>query len=110
MTNVFVVRTEQNLTDLTGAILKARSSAATRQAAVAALRAANPSLDLDRIRPGTVVLVPALEGVRGSVAGADPVSDVGADLVQRVRSAVDGLAGGVEAAEEERQAEKKAVQ
>jgi len=110
MTNVFVVGTEQNLTDLTGSILKARSSVTTRESAIAALRAANPGLDLDRIRPGTVVLVPPLDGVRVSVAGADPVTDVGTDLVQRVQAAVDGLAGGAEAAEEERQLEKKSVQ
>ena len=60
---------------------------AARDKAIAAIRAANPNLDLDRLSPGDVVVIPAVTGLRR--AAEDPVGEVGKPLAERVR---DGLA------------------
>lgn len=101
MPNLFVVRAERNLADLADAVLRKRTPAATRESALEAIRAANPGLDLDRIDPGTVVLLPAVKGVR-PVAAGEPVHDTAADLVARVKEGIAALLAAGEAAEEQR--------
>lgn len=64
---VIVVRDEKNARALAGRLLKARTSQAATTRAIAAIRDANPGLDLDKLRPGDVVLVPELAGARKAV-------------------------------------------
>lgn len=93
MPNLFVVTDQPNLSALATAVLRGRTSMATRTAALDAIRLANPTLDLDRLRPGAVVVIPAVPGVRPA-ATDDPVAEVADDLIGRVR---DGLAALTEA-------------
>lgn len=60
--DLFAVSQEQNLEAVADSLLRARTSKANREAAVAKIRAANPGIDLDRLRPGQVLFVPDLEG------------------------------------------------
>ena len=57
MPNLFVVTDQPNLTALTGAVLRGRTSAVKRTAAIEAIRNANPLLDFERLRPGAVVII-----------------------------------------------------
>jgi hypothetical protein len=75
-----------------------------------AIREANPGLDFDRITPGTVVLVPPVEGVRPAAVTGDPVHQAADDLIARVRDGVDALVAGADAAEEQRALDKKEAQ
>jgi hypothetical protein len=59
--SLVVVAQEKNVKELTARLLRADASKAVTERAVKALRAANPTLDLDRLTPGAVVVVPALE-------------------------------------------------
>jgi hypothetical protein len=108
MPNLFVVGTRANLDELAPSLLKARLSAGARASALDAIRRANPSLDLDDIAAGTVVVVPAVEGVRP--AADDPAASFADDLVDSVARGVELAAGVADAAEERRVAEKKEVQ
>ena len=68
MPNLFIVRGQQSAVELAAALLPSRASTADRSAAAAALAAANPTVDLDRLRPGAGLVVrrrlagPAFEG------------------------------------------------
>jgi hypothetical protein len=106
MPNLFVVGAERNLEALADTVLRRRIAAATRVSALEAIRAANPGLDLDRIDPGTVVLVPDVKGVR-PVAAAEPVQDTARDLVARVKEGIDALLAAGDAAEEQRRLERQ---
>lgn len=106
MPNLFVVGTERNLDAVADVVLRKRTAVATRAAALDAIRAANPGLDLDRIHPGTVVLVPEVTGVRPAAAG-EPVHDTAGDLVARVQDGIAALMAAGEAAEEQRRIERR---
>lgn len=109
MPNLFVVKDQKNLAELAPALLRPRTSATVRESALDAIRRANPGLDFDRITPGTVVLVPAVNGTRPR-APDDPVRQVADDLVARVRDGIESLLVSAEATEESRAAEKKEAQ
>lgn len=64
--SLVVVAQEKNVKDLTARLLRADASKAGTERAEKALRAANPTLDLDRLAPGTVVVVPPLEEGRAT--------------------------------------------
>ena len=106
MPNLFVVGAEHNLEDLADAVLRKRTAAATRESALEAIRTANPGLDLDRIDPGTVVLLPAVKGVRPVTAG-EPIHDTAGDLVARLKEGIGALLAAGEAAEEHRRLERQ---
>ena len=108
MPKLFVVGEQKNLIELAPALLRARTDAVTRRAALAAIVKANPSLDFDNLKPGAVVLVPPVGGVR--VLADDPGAAVADDLVARVRDAMGALAADAETAEGVRIQEKKEAQ
>ena len=110
MPNVFVVQEQQKLADLAPVLLRSRSSVRVRESFLDAVRRANPGLDFDRIEPGTVVLVPAVEGVKPSAVAADPVRQVVGDLADRIGEGVSSLLVAAETAEEQRVLEKKETQ
>ena len=105
MPNLFVVGAERNLDALADVVLRKRTAFATRASALEAIRAANPGLDLDRIDPGTVVLLPDVKGVR-AVSADEPVHDTTGDLVARVMDGIGALLVAGEAAEEQRRIER----
>lgn len=108
MPQVHVVAKRTDLETLAGDLVAARASAATRLAAVAALRAANPGLDPARIDRGTVVVVPAAAGA--SRVADDPVDGSVGDLVDRVRLGVDALVAASETGQERRTTDKQDTQ
>lgn len=103
---IFVIKDEANIADLTAAILKPRTSRGVREAAADAIRSANPGLDLENLRPGELVVLPRLEGMRASVT-ADPAAELAAEVVEQLQLAARGLVDSaneaVAAAEAERQ-------
>lgn len=106
MPNLFVVGAERNLDALADVVLRKRTAVATRASALEAIRAANPGLDLDRIDPGTVVLLPDVKGVR-PVAAGEPVHDTAGDLVARVSDGIGALLAAGETFEEQRRIERQ---
>lgn len=87
---VVIVNEHTDLAGLSDRLLRANSSAATREAAVRALREANPGIDPDDLRPGTAVVVPTL---RGGLSRIDDVVEPGiADATARVDRDLAGLA------------------
>lgn len=109
MPKLFVVGDQKNLAELAPALLRARTSAAARASALDAIRRANPSLDFDRITPGTVVVVPRFDGARDG-SSDDPVRRAADELIARVEEGVGALVVAANSAEEQRGAEKKEAQ
>jgi hypothetical protein len=108
MPRLFVVSDQKDLAELAPALLRTRISAAARESALDAVRRANPSLDFDRLAPGTVVVVPRVDGAKD--AFQDPVRSAADDIIARVEEGVASLVAAAEAAEEQRGIEKKEVQ
>jgi hypothetical protein len=109
MPKLFVVGDQKNLAELAPSLLRARTSATVRESALDAVRRANPSLDFDRITPGTVVVVPHFDGAK-DVSSQDPVHRAADDLIARVEEGIVTLVAAAEAAEEQRGVEKKEAQ
>lgn len=71
-----IVHDERTLAELAGRILGRRGNARLTDAQVEAIRRANPDVDLDDLRPGTVLTIP--DEVRGrSDARPDEILDQG---------------------------------
>lgn len=89
MAKIVVVSDQPDLAALTDSLLRARTSKTLRARAAERIRAANPTVDLDRLRPGQVLVVPTLEGelVRAPEPAAVPVEDAGAVLQDLVEGA-----------------------
>lgn len=109
MPKLFVVENQTNLAELAPALLRARTSAAVRESALDAVRRANPSLDFDRIAPGTVVVVPRFDGAKPA-SSQDPARRAADDLITMVEEGVDSLLAAAEAAEAQRVVEKREAQ
>jgi hypothetical protein len=108
MPQLFVVTNQKTVRAIATKVLARRTSASTRDKAIAAIRRANPNLDLDRLSPGDVVVIPAVTGLR---RGADdPVGDGGDDLAARVRDGLASLSSAAEQGEEQRAADKQEAQ
>jgi hypothetical protein len=110
MSKLFVVGEQRTLADLAPALLRSRVSKKVRESALDALARANPGLDLDRLKPGTVVVVPAVEGLRSEVRDGDPVHRAVEEMVVQVRDGIETLVAAAEAAEEARAADRKNAQ
>lgn len=108
MPNLFVVTDQKDVSAVARSVLTSRASAATRSAAVEAIRRANPQLDLESLQPGTVVIVPRVTGLKARAE--DPVGDVTGDLAERVREGLEALVSAAQAGEEQRVTEKKEAQ
>jgi hypothetical protein len=99
---IVVVAAEKNLKGLTDRLLVGGASRAATARAAAAIRAANPNLDLDRLRPGVVVVVPELERARAEVGDVVEPGLAGArDLVLEQLGGFGAAADAGEAAEAE---------
>ncbi len=92
---IIVVGKEKNLAAVATRMLTARASKATHTKTVAALQAANPGIDHDRLKPGTVLVVPDVAGARVRIDGAHEGSV--AELTAQVTSALDELSAAVDA-------------
>ena len=72
MPNIFVAQDRINLEELGDALLLSRVSAKNRRHALLEIQRANPGLNFDRIDPGTVVVVPPVEGLKAR-STEDPI-------------------------------------
>lgn len=93
---VVVVGRERNVGALADRLLTGRASKATTEDAIRTLREANPGLDLDKLRPGTVVVVPPLRGSR--VETGDVVAPPLDALLDQIATAVKSFAESADAA------------
>lgn len=91
---VVVIEEATDLSGLTGRLLRRNSSADTVTAAERALRRANPGVDLDDLRPGTVVVVPQLHGGLSRIGDVvDPVvEDATAPVARDLAALTDAFA------------------
>jgi hypothetical protein len=104
MPNVFVAQNRINLEELGDALLLSRLPAKKRQHALLEIQRANPGLDFDRIDPGTVVVVPPVEGLKARSA-EDPIGATADEQIQRLTDGLDGLIAAAERGEVNRKAE-----
>jgi hypothetical protein len=100
---LYVVKEQAGVDGLLSALLRARVSRSARETAIAKLRRANPGLDLDDLRPGTIVAVPPLEGERSKRAAPD--QDAADAVVASVNATLDALPAEAERTLEERKAQ-----
>jgi len=105
MPRLHVITTEKTEDALLRAVLGARPSAARKRAATEALRLANPALDLSALTPGTVIVVPTLDGARGD--DADVVGDAATGVLESAVAGVEALLVGTKEAERERRLERR---
>ena len=105
MPNLFVVTDEADLAGLARSVLKPRTTPAVREVAIDAIRRANPALDLERLRPGMVVVIPPVPGTRP--AADDPAGKAVGDLVARIQDGMEALVRGAEAGLAARDAERR---
>lgn len=105
--HVIVVKDEKNLAEVRNGLIRSGVRGARARAVDDALRAANPHLDPDRLRAGSLVVVPdhpdLAEVSGGPAAGGMPPGDISAALPQ-VRDAV--ARGAQEAAKRARELRK----
>lgn len=99
--SLVVVAQEKNVKDLAARLLRADASKAVTERAVKALRAANPTLDLDRLTPGTVVVVPALEEARGRGERDDVARGGIAEVVEALAEQITALSAQAASAEDD---------
>ncbi|MBA2695419.1 MAG: hypothetical protein H0U62_06145 [Actinobacteria bacterium] len=104
---LFVVKDQANLEELSRAVLRARPSRVVREAAAAAIRAANPTIDLDHLWPGTVLVIPTLEGARTNEA--DPTGAPAEEMRAAVGELLVALAAGHDQAAAEAEREREAA-
>ena len=86
---IVTVGTQKTLTELTQGLLLARASRASRTEAESAIRAANPGLDLRRLTPGQVLVVPDLP--QGRATSVDHVENAATAVVQVLDEQLDQL-------------------
>lgn len=109
MPKVHVVRERADLNAVSVGLVRSRTSAADREATLAAIIRANPGMHGGTVlEPGTVVIIPP-DAVAVVVAD-DPVGTEVDDLILRVRLGIDDLASAAEAGEEKRRVVKSESQ
>ncbi len=109
---VIVVGTEKNFAALKPRLVTGRVSTAAVSEITAAIRAANPRVDLDKLEPGTILTIPEdvphVE-VRGDVSLDDTTRSAIEGLTNAGAAALDELAAAAAASAKEATAERKAL-
>ncbi len=77
-----LIKQNTDLKALSGMLIQQNAAAGQAQTALQALQALNPHVDINAIRPGTVLLVP--DGPSINTAGTEPVAGNSADDLQQV--------------------------
>lgn len=91
---VLIVGAEKTLAALRPRLFTGRVSRVASQRAADAIRAANPGVDLEDLRPGTILSIPDLPEFtrrRPSLSLDDPTAQAGAGLLDAVGEALDAL-------------------
>jgi hypothetical protein len=100
MPKLFVITHQADAAAISQSLLGGRVGAAKREAVIAALRRANPAIDLDAVQPGTIIVIPDLPDI--NAVSEDPVAGAVDDLLTRTNGAVQQLRGAADAAEQQR--------
>jgi hypothetical protein len=103
MPKLFVITHQADATAISQSLLSGRVGAAKREAVIAAIRRANPTIDLDTVQPGTIIVIPDLPDVND--VGDDPVAGAVDDLLTRTSDAVQQLRDAADSAEQHRRAD-----
>jgi hypothetical protein len=101
---MFVIKQETDVGDLTARLLGARVNAGQRESALEALRRANPHVDLQNLRQGTVLLLPNTPAFKAS-AGTSVFEHAVDDFADLVKTGLDAAFERANAAREQRVAE-----
>ena len=108
---VLVVGTEKNFTALRPRLFTGRVSTRAAREVAAAIRAANPDVNLDRLRPGTVLTIP--EGVGARVGGElsldQSVPEAIGALAAEAATVLDELVAAAKAREREEASERRSL-
>ncbi|MER7953717.1 hypothetical protein [Streptomyces sp. NPDC096030] len=104
---IVVVEQEKTVAALVSRLVKARTPKAAKEQAAQAIREANPGLDLDRLRPGMIVVVPRLDEARDH--DPDLVDAALYGLIEQVRRELDALVLAAQSAETDAKAELAAM-
>lgn len=105
MVRTFVVREKMNLETLSSNLLDARFRGTQAEAAVSDLKRFNPHLDLEKLTPGTVVLVPDNPGFKVSATDSTqstPLEDFRKQASTALNDATSRLKTGFETRRAER--------
>jgi hypothetical protein len=94
---MLTIRHDTDLQGLSGLLLDARLSSARSDAALDALQAANPHVDLKNLRAGTVLFVPEEPGLKASASVSVPGAAF-SDFQQMIRSALSQAAENMKSA------------
>ncbi|MFE5631360.1 hypothetical protein [Streptomyces sp. NPDC056543] len=106
---IVVVEQEKTVAALVSRLVKARTPKAGKEQAAQAIREANPGLDLDRLRPGMIVVVPRLDEARDPDPDPDLVDAALYGLIEQVRRELDALVLAAQSAETDAKAELAAM-
>jgi hypothetical protein len=106
---VIIVGNEKNFTALRSRIFSGRVSTAAAQEVSAAIAAANPHVDLNKLEPGTVLTVPDLPSVKvsGDLSLDDTTKQVLQGIAQAGSDALDDIVAAARSAERDAAAERK---
>ena len=83
-----VVSDQLDLDAVAATVLRSRVAKATRASALVAIADANPGVDLTRLRPGLVLVIPPVAGVRVPKGGADDLAGGLDELLGRTQEAL----------------------
>jgi hypothetical protein len=106
---MIVVGTEKNFAALRPRLLEGKTSAAASRDVAAAVKAANPEVDLDRLEPGTVLNVPDAPNVavRGDLSLDEATTQMLAGLAEAGSAALKELGAAARKRESAGAAERK---
>jgi hypothetical protein len=105
---MLTIRNDTDLQQLTRLLLDARLSSARSDAALDALQAVNPHVDLKKLRAGTVLFVPETSGFKAS-ASVSVQGNALADFQQMVRNVLGQAAEKLKVGNATRAGERDAV-
>ncbi|MFG2972175.1 hypothetical protein ACGFYY_04085 [Streptomyces sp. NPDC048331] len=108
---IIVVDQEKTVAALAARLVKTRTSKAAKEKAAQAIREANPGLDLDRLRPGMIVIVPRSPEARDDDPDDEPdvVNEALSPLFDAIRTELDALIRTANSALEADTAEREAT-
>lgn len=84
---IFVVKDQKSISALKGGLIRADASTADVRVAKEALQAANPQIDINRLKPGTVLVVPdtgAFDPKASEHAAGEGSDEIGAGLKRQL--------------------------
>lgn len=106
---VLIVGSETDLAGLRHRLFRGRPTKKSQQTAFAAMRKANPGIDFDRLKPGTVLVLPEIPEIHApdEVSTGSVIGDSLSDIVGRLGDAVGETESGAAEAAKRSKAEQR---